>query len=76
VGELAEALSTALAAEGFPRPHVGFLDGGPGKVLRNFADTRKAAAMLDWSAQVSLPEGVRRTVRCAAQAGKELPVVS
>jgi nucleoside-diphosphate-sugar epimerase len=51
-------------------------DRAPGKVLHNFADTRKAAAMLDWSAQVSLPEGVRRTVRCAAQAGKELPVVS
>jgi UDP-glucose 4-epimerase len=75
VGELAEALSTALAAEGFPRPRVEYLDRRPGEVLRNFADTRKAAAMLDWSAEVSLPEGLRRTVRWAAGTAKELPVV-
>jgi UDP-glucose 4-epimerase len=75
VGELVEALSTALAAEGFPRPRVEYLDRRPGEVLRNFADTRKAAAMLDWSAEVSLPEGLRRTVRWAAGTAKELPVV-
>jgi len=76
VGELATALSTALAAEGFPRPPIEFLDRRPGDVLRNFADTRKAAARLDWSAEVSLSEGLRRTVRWAAQAAKELPKVS
>src|SRR5262249_32086252 len=67
VGELAEALSTAVAAEGFPRPQIEFVDRLPGEVLRNFADTRKAAARLDWTAQVSLSEGLRRTVRWAAQ---------
>jgi hypothetical protein len=39
-------------------------------VLRNFADTRKAAAMLGWSAEVSLPEGLQRTVRWAALTAK------
>jgi UDP-glucose 4-epimerase len=75
VGELAQVLSSALEAEGFPRPRIEFIDRRPGEVLRNFADTRKAAAMLDWSAEVSLPEGLRRTVRWAAQTAKELPVV-
>ena len=47
-----------------------------GDVLRNFADARKAAAMLGWSAEVSLAEGLRRTVRWAAQTAKALPAVS
>jgi UDP-glucose 4-epimerase len=76
VGELATALSTALAAEGFARPPVEFLDRRLGDVLRNFADTRKAAHLLGWSARVSLSEGLRRTVRWAAQVAKELPTVS
>jgi nucleoside-diphosphate-sugar epimerase len=76
VGELATALSTAMAAEGFARPPLEFLDRRPGEVLRNFADTRKAADLLEWSARVSLSEGLRRTVRWAAQAAKELPTVS
>ena len=76
VGELVEALLSALAAEGFPRPRIEFLDRRPGEVLRNFADTRKAAALLGWSAEVSLPEGLRRTVGWAAQAAKELPAAS
>jgi UDP-glucose 4-epimerase len=75
VSELAEALLSALAAEGFQRPQIEFLDRRPGEVFRNFADTRKAAALLGWSAEVSLPEGLRRTVRWAAQA-KKLPTVS
>lgn len=76
VGELVEALSIALAAEGFPRPRIEFLDRRPGEVLRNFADTRKAAALLGWSPEVSLPDGLRRTVLWAAQTAKELPAVS
>jgi UDP-glucose 4-epimerase len=76
VGELAQALSAALAAEGFAHPQIEFLDRRPGEVLRNFADTRKAAVLLGWSAEVSLPEGLRRTVRWAAQAAKDLPVAS
>jgi UDP-glucose 4-epimerase len=76
VGELAQALTAALAAEGFAPPRIEFLDRRPGEVLRNFADTRKAAALLGWSAEVSLPEGLRRTVRWAAERAKELPAVS
>jgi UDP-glucose 4-epimerase len=75
VGELAAALSAALVAEGFRRPEIEFLDRRAGDVMRNFADTRKAAARLDWSAQVSLSDGLRRTVRWAAQATKELRTV-
>jgi UDP-glucose 4-epimerase len=71
VGELVAALSAALVAEGLPRPDIEFLDRRAGDVLRNFADTRKAAALLGWSAQVDLAEGLRRTVRWAAQRVKE-----
>jgi len=33
-----------------------------GDVMRNFSDTSKAKAKLDWEAQISLNEGLRRTV--------------
>jgi UDP-glucose 4-epimerase len=70
VGELTAALSAALAAEGLPRPLIEHVDRRAGDVARNFADTRKAAARLGWAAEVSLHEGLRRTVRWAVQEHK------
>ena len=65
VSELAEALSDAIAAEGYPRPRIEHVDRRVGDVLRNFADTSKARARLGWSAQMSLRDGLRATVRWA-----------
>jgi UDP-glucose 4-epimerase len=66
LSELTAALSDALAGEGFPRPRIDFLAKRAGDVMRNFADTRKALARLNWSAQTGLQEGLQKTVRWAA----------
>lgn len=63
VGALTEQLVEAMAAEGMARPHVINGETRTGDVARNFSDTSKAARMLDWQAQVALPDGLSRTVR-------------
>ena len=65
VGELAELLADAIVAEGYPRPRIEHVDRRVGDVLRNFADTSKAQARLEWAARTSLHEGLRSTVRWA-----------
>jgi UDP-glucose 4-epimerase len=67
VGDLAEVISAALATEGLSRPAIEHLDHRVGDVARNFADTRKALARLGWAAEISLQEGLRRTVRWAVE---------
>ncbi|MGA3311095.1 MAG: NAD-dependent epimerase/dehydratase family protein [Xanthobacteraceae bacterium] len=74
VSELATALSDALEAEGYPRPQIEFKDRRAGDVLRNFADTRKAKARLNWCAETSLQDGLQRTVRWFVAAKGLLPV--
>jgi UDP-glucose 4-epimerase len=63
--ELATALSEALVAEGLPDPGIDFQSARLGDVARNYADTTKARERLGWTAEVSLHEGLRRTVRWA-----------
>lgn len=61
--ELTERLAATLERSGIA--FAGMQRSAPrvGDVLRNFSDTRKAHARLGWSAQVSLDEGLDRTVR-------------
>ncbi len=61
--ELVEKMFDAMRAEGMALPEV--FHGAPrtGDVVRNFSDTRKAHERLGWQAQVSLEDGLRRTVR-------------
>lgn len=67
--DLIAELIPALAAEGCDPPEVRFEPPRTGDMRRNYADTRKAHAMLGWKPEVSLPEGLRRTVHWALRGG-------
>jgi UDP-glucose 4-epimerase len=62
VREIADRLIPALAAAGIEDVEVRNTEARRGEVRRNFADTSKAKRMLGWKAEVSLDEGLRRTV--------------
>lgn len=62
VRELIDELLPVLAAAGIKNMEVRHAAPRQGDVRRNYADTSKAARMLGWRADVSLPEGLRRTV--------------
>lgn len=59
---LIEELLPVLATAGIKNVEVRHEAPRQGDVRRNYADTSKAARLLDWQAAVSLPEGLRRTV--------------
>lgn len=61
--QLAEQLSDTLYEANVSVPEIGHTPLPPGDVLRNFSDTTKAETILDWSPEVGLDEGLRRTVR-------------
>lgn len=63
VQELTDVLIEAMAAEGLLRPVTGHGPVRQGDVARNYSDTAKARTRLNWQAQISLEEGLRRTVR-------------
>ena len=63
VSEMTDVLITALEAEGVERPKTFFGEKRNGDVLRNYSDTSKAQALLGWKANVSLEDGLRRTIR-------------
>jgi UDP-glucose 4-epimerase len=60
--ELVEALGAALQRRGIAPPQVRRGSPRVGDVRRNFSDTSKARKRLGWAAQVSLEEGLERTV--------------
>ena len=60
--ELVDELLSTLAAAGIKNVDVRRGEPRQGDVMRNYADVSKAATMLGWRAEVSLPEGLRRTV--------------
>jgi UDP-glucose 4-epimerase len=70
VNELAEALCSALAAEGLPKPAIDYRQARAGDVMRNYADTSKARDRLGWSPEVELADGLQRTVRWMLQQRK------
>lgn len=63
VSELTDALLEALDAEGVARPEICYGAKRDGDVMRNYSDTSKAESQLGWKAQVTLREGLRRTIR-------------
>ncbi|MDP9477573.1 MAG: GDP-mannose 4,6-dehydratase [Actinomycetota bacterium] len=62
VQELVDKLLPALARAGIKDVEVRNTAARKGEVRRNFADTSKAKRMLGWQAEVTLDEGLRRTV--------------
>ena len=62
VQELTDRLIPALAAAGLGDIEVRNTAARRGEVRRNYADTSKADRMLGWKAEVSLDEGLERTV--------------
>lgn len=62
LNELVEALLPLLAQAGFAQVKVVHGEKRLGDVLRNYSDTSKAARMLGWQAEVSLRDGLRRTL--------------
>ena len=62
IRELVGSLIPALKSEGIATPKTFFGEKRDGDVMRNFSDTAKAKRLLKWQAQVSLEEGLRRTV--------------
>ncbi len=67
VGELVDRLLPILAAAGVRGVDVHHAARRPGDIRRNFSDTSKARAMLDWEAGVELEEGLRHTVAFFAE---------
>lgn len=59
---LAELVAKVLADHGLGGLKIRRAPPRAGDVRRNFADASKAAALLDWRAEVSLEEGVARVV--------------
>ena len=62
VQEMVERLLPVLAAVGIEDMEVRQTAPRLGDVRRNYSDTSKAARMLGWRAEMSLEEGLRRTV--------------
>lgn len=63
VQEVAQMLAEAIEEAGIERPVIHHGEARLGDVMRNFSDTSKARDRLGWQAEVSLKEGLRRTVR-------------
>lgn len=63
VGTLTETLVETMIAAGLERPHIINTDIRTGDVARNFSDTSKAAQILEWKAEVTLHDGLARTLR-------------
>lgn len=63
VRELTDLLIIALEAQGVTGPETYFGDKRDGDVMRNYSDTSKALRLLNWQAQVSLDEGLKRTIK-------------
>jgi UDP-glucose 4-epimerase len=61
--ELARKLAEVLNRLGVPPPALHHGDPRVGDANRNYSDTSKARRILGWNAQVSLDEGLDRTVR-------------
>jgi UDP-glucose 4-epimerase len=62
VQELADKLGSVLAAQGVVPPVIHHAERRVGDVTRNFSDTSKARTRLGWTPEVSLDEGLARTV--------------
>jgi UDP-glucose 4-epimerase len=62
VSEVTEQLLCALAKHGMTQVKVIHASPRPGDMPRNYSDTRKARQRLGWQAQVTLAEGLERTV--------------
>jgi UDP-glucose 4-epimerase len=60
VAELAEMIAATLARHGRGRVEIRHAAPRAGDVRRSFADACKAAALLDWRAEVPLREGIAR----------------
>lgn len=67
VQELIDELLPVLATAGIKDVEVRHTAPRQGDVRRNYADTSKAARLLGWKADVSLPEGLKRTVAWFAE---------
>ena len=63
VNELVEEMLPVLSDAGLPNIEVRNSEPRQGDVKRNFSDTSKAKKYLHWQSEVSLPEGLKRTVQ-------------
>jgi len=63
VGEMTDALLAVMQAEGLKPPEIFNGASRIGDVARNYSDTTKAAEQLGWQSEVSLQDGLRRTLR-------------
>ena len=72
VRELADKLDGILRRFGVPARELQHGDPRVGDVRRNYSDTSKARDRLDWTAKVSLDEGLQRVVEWFLQAYRRL----
>lgn len=63
VSEMTKELLAVMKEEGIKQPEVFFGPVRDGDVMRNFSDTTKAKEKLEWVSQVTLEDGLRRTLR-------------
>jgi UDP-glucose 4-epimerase len=63
ISELATKLAEVLRPHGIAPPKLHYAKPRVGDVRRNYSDTAKARDLLGWSPQVSLDQGLDRTVR-------------
>lgn len=62
LSELVDTLVKVLREVGVSNVDVKHAEKRPGDVLRNYSNTEKAERILGWKAEVSLEEGLRRTI--------------
>lgn len=70
VSEMTKELLTVMKEEGVKEPDVFFGPMRDGDVQRNFSDTSKAKRQLNWTSQVPLRDGLRRTLLYFVADGK------
>lgn len=71
VAEMTEELISAMKSEGMSEPETFYGPERDGDVARNYSDTSKAQKLLNWKSEVTLHDGLRRTVRFFHGTGKQ-----
>ena len=61
--QMVEILGQAMSEEGLSLPVINYGPRRTGDVQRNYSDTSKAKKYLNWSARVSLEQGLKTTIR-------------
>ncbi len=63
VQKITDTIADGLSAYGIDNIRIKYGNERPGDVKRNFSDTSKAKRLLGWKNEISIEEGIRRTIK-------------